>query len=219
MGAPVKTCAADLSVLESLGERVVYTKDSEICRPGEIPTYCYYIKRGIVKAYEYDDEGKELVFGLWEAGALILAESLQLCMPARAAYAAQTDTALVRISLRGMEKMRRCVPELYLSLMRRADGNVGFMEQIRARQTKSPTQRLYEVLQLYARQFGVERNGACVIEERISLSRLAPLIGACTVTAARAMQELKAKNLAEYSDGYYLLHKTGSKGRGSYRAN
>lgn len=202
-----KDAPCNLTFFESLGETVLYTKGAEICQASAVPEYCYLIKRGIVKAHEYDPNGKEVVFAVWGADTLILSEAALLQTAAHVTYTAQTDLVLIRYSARHLEAIKRSSPKLFASAMHSLSASIGFYDYVRALQTQTPEQRLYNLLLLYAKEYAEDINGMSRIKERVSLARLAPLIGACTVTAARAMQALKAKNLVEHREGSYWVRR------------
>ncbi len=59
---------ADLHKLRENREMRMYKKKSEIYREGDHPFYLFYIESGRVKTYKTNEDGKELIVGLYSAG-------------------------------------------------------------------------------------------------------------------------------------------------------
>lgn len=58
----------ELKKLISNREKRIYRKKNDIFREGDFPLYLFYIERGKVKTYKTNDDGKELIIGLYNEG-------------------------------------------------------------------------------------------------------------------------------------------------------
>ena len=58
----------DLKKLNENREKRNFKKKSEIYREGDYPFYLFYLEKGQVKTYKTNEDGKELIVGLYNAG-------------------------------------------------------------------------------------------------------------------------------------------------------
>ncbi len=92
--SPVKE---DLQSLTKKGDLNKYKKNEVVFSEGNHPHYLYYIETGKVKVFKTNDDGKELVTGLYSAGDYLGIIALLEATPYKNSATALVETELVAI--------------------------------------------------------------------------------------------------------------------------
>ena len=95
----------DITLIEKYAEPLNVKRKGAITNIGCRERYLYYIQKGLVRKYGYDDEGKEVTCDfVWEGDVVNSYESYVLGTPSRLKVEAVTDCVLYRFNRDMREK-------------------------------------------------------------------------------------------------------------------
>ena len=190
----------------SMGTLITFPKDTVLYRAGEIPDYCYYIKTGLVKSFEYTDEGEERIYSLVDEGSLLLELSALLRTPLPMSFATATKVTAVRISSGALLDAFSSQPEVMSDFLWSVNAKfLSILEQLRQSASQSADWKVCNLLMIFANRFGVDYDGKVLIREKLSQQKMADLLRVSRITVVRAVKELKDMGLVEQVNGYYCI--------------
>ena len=191
---------------EKLGVRKSFLKDYVIIEPGEIPAYCYIVKKGRVIAYEFTPSGEERVYNFMEENSLFFEANVLINKPVPIYFKTAMPSELICIDREGLLSAMSADPQLTFDVLESVSNKfLASMEQIRQAYCHNATWKLCNLLLIFADRFGVPYDGKILIKEKVSQQMLSNLLGINRITAVRIIKELRDINLIEQINGYYCI--------------
>ncbi len=205
---PAHLIVTDSSIehFEKMGTQIKLPKDTVFYKAGEIPDYCYLIKKGLVKTFEYTDSGDERIYSLVDEGSLLLELSALLRKPLPMSFATVTPSVVVRISAKTLMEEFYSRPEIMTEFLLSVNEKfVSILEQLRESTSQSAEWKVCNLLLVFAGRFGANYDGKVLIREKLSQQMMADLLRVSRITVVRAVKNLKEMGLVEQVNGYYCI--------------
>lgn len=194
------------SRLEKLGEEMIIPANHVFIEAGQIPKYCYVVKKGRVISYEKPVKEEERIYHFYEANGVFLESDLIYERPTQVSYRAVSNCEVVRINRVSLMKAIFTDAEVAMDVMEAISSKLHSVTrqivQIRGRNANWKTCEFFLAI---AEQYGVDVDGKIVIEEKFSQQTIASVLGVNRITVVRAMKELKEKGLLEHCHGSYRI--------------
>ena len=196
--APEQLSAATVELLAAYGRVKVYQKNTVLIYAGTPSPACYVVLSGRVRVYASADSGKELTLsmpGLGEPfGDLGLIEETPYV---------GTAVTLTQSTLVVVPRTRFCAclaehPELAMQFLRLAAQRIDHLTSLaKSLAFADVHSRITALLSALAQ----EREGALVVERRLTHQEIADMIGATRETVCRAMKELYGSGCIALANG------------------
>ena len=192
--------------LEKLGCIRQYPKNYVIIEPGEIPSYCYIVRKGRVITFEFTPTGEERVYNFMEENSLMLEANMLMEMPAQVYFKTTAPSELVCIEKEALLRAMASDPQLTFDIVESLSNKFfAAMDQIREACSHNATWKLCNLLLIFADRFGVDYDGKTLIQEKVSQQMMSNLLGINRITTVRIIKELKELNLVEQVNGFYCI--------------
>ena len=196
--APEQLSAAAVELLATYGRDKVYQKNTVLIYAGTPSPACYIVLSGRVRVYASADSGKELTLsmpGLGEPfGDLGLIEETPYV---------GTAVTLTKSTLVVVPRTRFCAcltehPDLAMQFLRLAAQRIDHLTSLaKSLAFADVYSRITALLSALAQ----EREGALVIERRLTHQEIADMIGATRETVCRAMKEIYGSGCIALANG------------------
>lgn len=196
MLATMRQTAELVDLFQKVGKGLEYRKGDFIIRPGEIPPGVFYIKKGLVKAYDitrYGDENLLIIRKEHELFPLIWAITGQ---ERHVIYQALAPTAVWRISREQFLSFIKTNPEALAPLL---DMTLEMYrlhsERILNLEYRTVRERIISFLLTMSHRFGHETKEGLCIEIPLKHQDIASSINATRETTSRELSALERKGL------------------------
>ncbi|OQP51987.1 hypothetical protein A4H97_25560 [Niastella yeongjuensis] len=175
-----------------------YKKKEVIYAEGNHPVQLYYIKKGIVKTYKCNSEGKELITGIYSEGeylgyVALLEETVYKDIAVAVEYA---ELAVIpKDEFEGMMETDRQVARKFINLLAK---DITEKEQLLLGLAyNSLRKKVAEALILLSRKY----------KDAIKISRdnLAAIAGTATESLIRTLGEFRQEKLIDITEGYITI--------------
>jgi CRP-like cAMP-binding protein len=175
-----------------------YKKKEVIYAEGNHPVQLYYIKKGIIKTYKCNSEGKELITGIYGEGeylgyVALLEETVYKDIAVAVEYA---ELAVIpKDEFEGMMETDRQVARKFINLLAK---DITEKEQLLLGLAyNSLRKKVAEALILLSRKY----------KEAIKISRdnLAAIAGTATESLIRTLGEFRQEKLIDITEGYITI--------------
>ena len=175
-----------------------YKKKEVIYAEGNHPVQLFYIKKGIVKTYKCNSEGKELITGIYGEGeylghVALLEETVYKDIAVAVEYAELS--VIPKDEFEGMMETDRQVARKFINLLAK---DITEKEQLLVGLAyNSLRKKVAEALILLSRKY----------KDAIKISRdnLAAIAGTATESLIRTLGEFRQEKLIEISEGYITI--------------
>jgi len=175
-----------------------YKKKQVIYSEGEHPVQLFYIKKGIVKTFKCNAEGKELITGIYGEGeclgyVALLEDTLYKDKAVAVEYAELTSVSKDQFAL--LMETDRQIARKFITLLAH---NISEKEQLLVGLAyNSLRKKVAEALILLSRKY----------KDSIKISRdnLAAIAGTATESLIRTLGEFRQEKLIEISEGYITI--------------
>jgi len=192
--------------LEKLGFLLKLPKYSIFIEPGDIPKYCYVVKKGGVIGFEYASGGDERVYNIMLPGSLVLEMNLILNKPSPVYFKSIKPSELICIDRHTLLRQMGNDFQLVINIIESISYKyLAAMEQIRETKCHDAAWRFCSLLLMFADRYGVPYDGTIIIKEKINQQILSDLLGVNRITVNRIIKILKDSGLA-FADKRLLLH-------------
>lgn len=183
--------------LEKLGELKEYPKNIILNEPGEVPTFCYVVKKGQVLCFELSYEGEQRIYNIMEEGSVFMEECLLFDKPCPVTFRTLTTCELVKIDKCDLKRAFKKDIDVVMDICESMSSKfLSSMELIRFGPHNSAEWKLCKMLVIFAQHNGIEHpDGSVEFRKRISQQMLGDLLGMNRVTVARKIKELKDQGL------------------------
>lgn len=179
-----------------------YPKQTVVIHEGDEASALYVIRAGKVRAYLTDASGREFVLATHGEGDYFGELALLDDAPRSASVATVEPCQLLVLSRTAFEDCLLQNPDLAVQLLK------GLAKRVRRLTESARTLALKDVfgrIVSLLKDLAVERDGALVIEERLTHQEIAKRIGASREMVSRIMKDLETGGYLETDAGRHLL--------------
>jgi CRP/FNR family transcriptional regulator len=192
--------------LEKLGILRKLPGNSIFIEPGEIPKYCYVIKKGGVIGFEYSSNGDERIYNIMLPGSLLLEMNLILNEPSPVYFKSIKPSELICIDRHTLLKQMSDDFPLVIDIIESISYKyLAAMGQVRETKCHDTNWRFCSLLLMFADRYGVPCNGKILIKEKINQQILSDILGVNRITVNRIIKILKDSGLLLQINGYYCI--------------
>jgi CRP/FNR family transcriptional regulator len=198
---------AVFSSLERFGSVKNVARRSIFIESGDIPQYCYLVKKGCIIGFEYTSGGDERVYDIMLPGSLMLEANLLLNEPSPVFFKAVKPSILVCIDRHTLLKQMNADFNLSIGIVSYISAKfLSAMEQVRGIVCHDTIWRLCNLLLMFAEYFGAQyEDKKVLIKEKLSQQILADMLGVNRITVNRIVKELKNMDLIIQINNYYCI--------------
>jgi CRP/FNR family cyclic AMP-dependent transcriptional regulator len=175
---------------------------------GEVPKSAYFIKSGVVKAYDIGNNGDEKTVALAGRGEFIPPAWVFYKSPVSLYYYVAFSNVEVYIIER--DKIRQLIDsdkelsrqmfDLYMGLY------TGAVQQVNALEQSKGSAKILYILQHLVMRFGTKLNGnKFIISLRLTHQDIASMTGLTRETTSVELNRLKKKGIIRYQDQHYVI--------------
>lgn len=186
-----------------------FRKNQTLLFQGEVPTYAYFIKTGIVKAYNITSNGDEQIIALNSAGDIVPESWILGEAPvAYYFYEAFVDCEVYIIPRTDLSKMIEEDNELTRMMLRRFIRlYTGSRMHINALEQPKSRDKLIHLLYYLMTRFGEPNGRLTKVNLRLTHQTLANMIGVTRETIAVELSQLRKEKVVSYRQQTYSINK------------
>ncbi|GAA3561558.1 response regulator [Snuella lapsa] len=183
-----------IKVFEDNGQHFDVRKDEVIYREGNNSNYIYLVKKGLVKSYKLDEQGKELITALYKENDIFGFTSLTESVPYKETAETLKVTELTGISKTDLMSLLSDNYKVTLEFIQLLTENLsGLKEQLLHMAYGSVNKKTAATIL----QFAKKMNPSSEDPIKISRSDLASVAGIATETLIRTMTHFKKQGIIE----------------------
>lgn len=192
--------ADQLSLLKEDRNTHHYKKKQSIYAAGNRPEYLYYLLQGKVKTYKRNDEGKELIIGLYNEGDFLGYNTLLEGGNYQENAEAMEDTALALIPHHDFEQLISSNPEVLGKFIRLLSREMAEKEQqLIGLAYNSLRKKVAEALIMLEKKYNTAGNKNFTID--ISRENLAAVAGVAKESLIRTLGDFRDERLIALKEG------------------
>jgi CRP/FNR family transcriptional regulator len=193
--------------LEKLGFPKKLPKGNVFVEPGDLPKYCYVIRKGGVIGFEYAGGGDERIYNVMLPGSLLLEANLILNKPSPVYFKTIKPSELICIDRHTLLEQMNADFNLVISVIESISYKfMAAMEQVREAKCHDADWRLCSLLLMFVERYGVPYDGKIMIREKVSQQVLSDLLGVNRITVNRIVKKLRDMELILQVNGYYCIY-------------
>ncbi len=181
-----------------------YKKKQIIYSEGNHPLRLYFVQKGKVKAYKINDDGKELITGLYSAGDFLGYIALLEGRSYKETAEALEETELLMIPRQEFDdllKTNQHVTRKFISLL--ANNITEKEEQLLSLAYNSLRKKVADALVVLSNKYNQENDPAFVID--MSRENLANIAGTAKESLIRTLSDFKDEKLIDIQHGNVLI--------------
>jgi CRP/FNR family transcriptional regulator len=195
--------------LEKFGSVKSLSKNTIFVEPGDIPKYCYLVKKGCIVGFEYTPNGDERIYNIMLPGSLIMEMNLILSVPSPVFFKAIKPSILICIDRNTLLKEMSDDFNVVINIVKSISYKfLVAMEQIREIHCHEATWRFCSLLLMFAENYGVPYEDKILIKEKLSQKILSDILGVNRITVNRIIKKLKDMDLIVQINSYYCIYNT-----------
>lgn len=181
-------------------------KDYVLYRAGDIPQYCYYLKKGLIVSFEYTKSGEEYFYNMNADGALVFDGSTILQTTLGVDFKTLVPSTVVKISRDSLLEAIETNPTVAFDVICSAQERFeNANEQLRELSIHSAYWKLCNMLLTLARKYGVPYEGKVLIDLKVSQQTLANMLRINRITVTRAVKDLQESGQLEIINRHYCI--------------
>lgn len=181
-----------------------YKKKSQIYAEGYTPSKLFFIQKGRVRTYKTNDDGKDLVTGLYNEGEFLGYLALLEGSSYKETAEALEDTELAVIPREDFEQLMNNNVEVMQKFIQLLASNIANKEQqLLGLAYNSLRKKVAEALLTLQRKYKAAGDASFSID--ISRENLASVAGTATESLIRTLSEFKTDKLIDIKDGRITL--------------
>ena len=187
---------AKLEDLSNERKKRVYQKKTEVFRKGDLPNYLYFVLEGKIKEFKTNEDGKELIIGIYSKGEFFGFEALLENSEYKESATAIENTELALIPKKDFFSLlysNRDVANKFIELL--SNKITEKEDRLLNLAYNSVRQRTAEALVTLWEKYGKEP------EITISRDDLAHMVGTATESVIRVLSDFKEENVIEIQSG------------------
>ena len=169
-----------------------------IYQPGDLSDAVYWIKSGRIKLYKLTEDGREIIFGLYQTGEVFGELAFVEDRPREYFAEAMDDTQFISIKRSGLFSIAKRKPGVIYRFAKliaeRRRETEATMESLLY---KGVRERLAGQLLKLSKEYGIEDNRGKLLRIKITHKDLASLIGSSRETVSLTLGELKRVGLID----------------------
>ena len=196
--------ASQLKLISDERATELYKKKSSIYSEGHRPLYLYYLISGTIKTYRTNEDGKELITGMYKAGDFIgyiplLEENIY-----RDTAQTLENAEVMLIPKSDFIQLVNSNAEISRKFIKLLANNVSDREtQLVKLAYNSLRKRVADALLLVNKRYKKNENDVPVIQ--ISREDLANIVGTATESLIRTLSDFKSDKLIEINEGKIIV--------------
>lgn len=189
-----------------MGETVQIKAGKLILCPGEIPRYCYFIRKGRVFAGIMEKKERERILFSFEEDRLFLEQYLLTGKRSPLFYTANTDVTAQKISYLELVQAMKTNFSVTLDIIQAITG-VGeiALNRVVSDMDENASVKICNLLMDMAAIYGEETQEGIHLEVKVKQDVIGDLTGLHRVTVAREMKRMKEMGLLVWKDGHYRI--------------
>lgn len=203
----IMQAAGDKNALQSLTQdrnTNVYKKKQLIYSEGNHPNRLYYILKGKVRTYRTNEDGKELVTGLFSAGDFLGYNALLEGSVYNDTASALVETELAVIPREDFDDLMNNNKEVMQKFVRLLAKNINEKEnQLLGLAYNSLRKKVAESMIMLQKKYGDINEKEFVID--ISRESLSTIAGTATESLIRTLSDFKSEKLIDIRDGNIVI--------------
>ncbi|MGN0373026.1 MAG: Crp/Fnr family transcriptional regulator [Enterocloster sp.] len=189
-----------------LGETVRIKAGTLITYPGDVPKYCYFIRKGRVFAGIVDHAGTERILFSFEQNSIFLEQYLLTGGCSNLFFAANTDVVAQKITYPELVQAMKSHFTVTLDIIHAMNGfSETVLRRVAGDLNETAAVRICNLLIEMAELFGEEENGKTELEIKIRQDIIGRLTGLHRVTVTREINKLKEQKLLTIEEGRYCI--------------
>ena len=194
----------DLRLICECGATKTYPRHSIIINEGDLSDTLYIILTGKAKVYVSEADGREVTLSILGPGEFFGELSLIDEAPRSASVATLESTSLSLVSKVGFQQCIKKNPEIALKLMRVLSHRIrSLTESVKSLALLDVYGRVARTLETLA----ITKNGAQVVEQRLTHQDIANMVGASREMVSRIMKELTTGNYIQFKEKHITILK------------
>lgn len=190
----IKTLNDLKNFFDDNGEIFNYAENETIYKEGEHANYIYLINKGVVKCYNLDYQGKELITALYKENDLFGYTSFNNNLPYKETATAIKDTVLIAISKKNLRTLLRNNYQVTFELIQLLTKDISVVKEQLLQMAYSSVNKKTAMTLI---KFAEKMNRKPQDPIKISRSDLASVAGIATETLIRTMTTFKKQGLIE----------------------
>jgi CRP/FNR family transcriptional regulator len=193
-------------LFEKSGSLKTVRKNTVIIEAGEIPQYCYLVKKGRIIGYDYSSTGDEKTYTVILPHSLFLEADLIANQPSSVNFRAVRLSELICIDRQTILKQMANDFNFTLDIVKSISSKYfSTLNQAHMLKSHDAAWMLCNQLLEFSDCFGVPHNGKTMIREKINQEILSSLLGVSRMTIVRALEKFKKLGLIDKINGYYCI--------------
>lgn len=200
------TLPQGIARLEALGETVRLPANADLNAAGDVPEFCYLVKKGRVVCYEITASGGQRVYSFMEPNSIFLEDCMLLDKPSPVLFRTLVPSTLVRIHKCAIKHAFKNDLDIVMDVCKSlAEKFLSGMAQVRSGQQRSAEWKICRLIQIFMEHYGTPYDGKILISEKISQQMIADMLGMNRVTVSKKFKELRDLSLLEQINGYLCI--------------
>jgi CRP/FNR family transcriptional regulator len=197
----------EVLAFEKFGSIKSLPKNTVFIEPGNIPNYCYLVKKGCAVGFEYNSSGNEQIYNIMLPGSLIMEMNLILNESSPIFFKTIKPSILICIDRDTLLKEMGADFNVVINIVKSISYKfLVAMEQVRENQCHEATWKCCNLLLMFAEIYGIPYEGKILIKEKISQQMLSDILGVNRITVNRIIKKLKEMDLIVQINNYYCIH-------------
>lgn len=188
--------------------KVEFKKKSLVCGGKRNCNDIFYLVKGFVQMYTYDDENRKVLIHIFRPGAFFPLIPQLTSWPNHREYEFQATTPVTvyKASAEATLNFLRTNPDvLFSTFTRLIDALVGSVERFK-QMNKDTNSRIVSLLLYLVRSFGKTTDNKAVIKINLTHQDVASWIGVSRESVSRFLSELKRKKIIKSTHGSLLIN-------------
>lgn len=202
----LRTAPQKVRLFEQMGEPVSLSEGHYVAVPGYTPKLCYYITSGRVTSGLVTSADNQRILLAYERGTLMLEQYMLTGKPCNMYFKAVAPTTARLITYAEFTDAMKGDFSLTLDIIDAVSvlGELAH-ERRKFEEEADAMDKVCSVLLDLAVSFGTEAENGVLINERISQSKIAALVGLHRVTVSKEIKLLRDLGLIDLVDGCYRI--------------
>jgi CRP/FNR family transcriptional regulator len=195
--------------LEQLGFLKELPKNEVFIEPGQVPKYCYVIKKGGVIGFEYSAGGDERIYDIMLPGSLMLDACIIVNKPCPVYFKTIRHSELICIDRHTLLEQMSDDFSLVMNIIESiAYKFFSAMDMVRETECHAADWRFCNLLLMFADKYGVPYEDKILVAEKVSQQMFSDLLGVNRITVNRIIKKLRDMGLILQINGLYCIADT-----------
>lgn len=197
----------DQKTVRKMGTRCTFAKGEGIFLQGDSHTGVWIIETGRARTYYVGPTGREITLAYWTAGHFI--GGPEVFGRGRHVWSGDAieDCEMIFLSGMSLQKLVREVPDVAIAAIHGliAKGKC-YSALIQMLGTRSVTERLRQLLVIFADTYGRHEGSTIIIDRTITYEQIAFIVGATRQWVTQTLDKLRAEGVLEITRSEIIIH-------------